>query len=131
MNQVSLTWIEFVEQFKPITNTISDSYVKYGNFNYMFETYGKEDEFVRTFIEQNRVWTYTDIGNGTVVSEGYHWVNRLGYYITEVPWVDGVDYEIDLDLDTCEECEEVIEFTCQEDDGELTCTNCCGHEGCQ
>lgn len=126
MKQVSLTWQEFEEQFKPIPNHFheNDPYLH-------FETYGEEDEFVRTFIDQKRVWTYTDIGNGSVVCEGYHWVNRLGYFITEIPWEDDTSYEVDLHMDTCEKCGDVIEIACQEDDGEWTCTECCGHEECK
>lgn len=123
--QVSLTWEEFEEQFKPIPNHFHEN-----DTALHFETYGEEDEFVRTFIEQNRVWTYTDVGSGTVISEGYHWVNRLGYFVTEVPWEEGTDYEVDLQLDTCEKCGDVLEFPCTEDDGELTCPACCGHEEC-
>jgi hypothetical protein len=122
-NQISLTWEEFEEQYKPIPNSIT-------NVGYIFETYGEEDEFVRKQDPKN-IWTYTDVGSGTAVYNGYHWVNRIGYYITELPYDEDTDYEVDLDMDTCEECEEVIEFACQEDDGELTCTNCCGHEGCE
>lgn len=123
--QVSLTWQEFQEQFKPLTNHFHEH-----DPELHFETYGEEDEFVRTFIDQKRVWTYTDVGNGSVITEGYHWVNRLGYFVTEVPWEDDTDYEVDLHLDTCEKCGEVIDFACQEDDGEWTCPACCGHEEC-
>ena len=122
---ISLTWEEFQEQFKPLLSPFGND-----DSNYNIETYGEELQYV---VEQDPhyVWTYTDVGNGTGIYNGYHWVNRLAYIVTEVPWVEGTEYEVDLDLDTCEECDEVIEMACQEDDGELTCTNCCGHEECQ
>jgi hypothetical protein len=122
MKQVSLTWEAFDEQFKVLKNKDDEPI--------MYETYGDEDAFVRLFIDQKRVWTYTDIGSGSVVSEGYHFVNRLGYYITELPYEDDTEYEIDLQQDTCEKCGDIIEFACQEDDGEYTCPACCGHEEC-
>ena len=122
MKQVSLTWQEFDEQFKVLKNADDEPI--------MYETYGEEDAFVRLFIDQKRVWTYTDIGSGSVVSEGYHFVNRLGYYITELPYEEDTEYEVDLSVDTCEKCGDVLEFPCQEDDGEYTCPTCCGHEEC-
>jgi hypothetical protein len=123
--QVSLTWEEFTEQFKPVPNHFhpNDPYLH-------FETYGEEVEFVKT-IPNERIWTYTDIGNGSVVTNGWHFINRLGYFITEVPAEDDTDYEVDLHIDSCEHCGEPIEFACVEDDGEWTCPTCCGHEECQ
>jgi hypothetical protein len=124
-NQVSMTWSEFVNFFKPERNKFSKD-----PDQFMYETYGEEVEWVNR-MDPHYVWTYVDIDNGSVIVEGYHYVNRIGYFITEVPWIDSTSYEIDLQLNACEQCDEVIEFTCQEDDGELNCSNCCGHEGCQ
>jgi hypothetical protein len=126
--RVSLTWEEFEEQFKPIKNTIS----KYPD-NFMFETYGEELEFVQK-QNPNNIWTESQIDYGFVTSEGYHFVNRMGYYITEVPWEDNTQYEVDLQLDTCTECLNPFSddaWACSEDDMEYTCNNCCGHEGCK
>lgn len=72
----NITEDEFDEKFKPITNPYSDSLV--------FETYGQEHNFVRG-RPNNTVWTMLD--DNTIVS-GYHFVNRVGYYITEVPWTE-------------------------------------------
>lgn len=75
---------EWVEKYKPIKNHISPSATFYG---YMFETYGLEIAFIRK--QKNEfVWTCVedDGGNGYILS-GYHTVNRLGYFVTEVPWV--------------------------------------------
>jgi hypothetical protein len=125
---ISLTWEEFEEQFKPIKNTIS----KYSD-NFMFETYGEELEFVQK-QNPNHIWTESQIDYGFVTSEGYHFVNRMGYYITEVPWEDNVSYEIDLQLDTCTECLNPFSddaWGCSEDGMEYVCNNCCGHEDCK
>ena len=125
MKQVSLTWSEFIDQYKPITNkfTTDPDFL-------MFETYGQELEFVQA-QDPKHIWTYMDCDNGSVTTEGFHYVNRIGYYITQVPWEDGVSYEVDLEVDTCELCGEPYDFPCVEDDGELTCPTCCEHEGCQ
>lgn len=35
--------------------------------------------------EPNKVWTLVDGDNGHIyVTEGFHFVNRIGYFITEV-----------------------------------------------
>jgi len=125
---ISLTWEEFEEQFKPIKN----SFTKYSE-SFMFETYGEELEFVQK-QNPNNIWTESQIDYGFVTSEGYHFVNRMGYYITEVPWEDNVSYEVDLNLDTCEVCDNPFSddaWGCSEDNMEYTCNNCCGHEACK
>ena len=58
-----------------------------------FETYGEELEFVRSVnaTEPNRVWTLVEGDSGDLwIVNGYHFVNRLNYFITEKPY-DG-DY---------------------------------------
>lgn len=128
---ISLTWDEFQEQYKPMLNHIIPNH--FGE-QYMFETYGEEDEFVRTLAEQNRVWTLTQVEYGTGIYNGYHWVNRLGYFVTEVPYPEDTEFEVDLCIDACEVCDKPFDddgYACQEDDGDLTCNNCCGHEDCK
>ena len=118
-NQVSMTWSEFVDFFKPETNKFSKD-----PDQMMYETYGEEVEWVNRY-DPHYVWTYVDIDFGSVVVEGYHYVNRIGYFITEVPWIDGTSYEIDLQMNLCDNCGEQLalkEFDC---DG--LCTDCCGH----
>ena len=119
-----LTWEQFVEQYKPIKNKFTKD-----PDQVMFETYGEEVEFVKQ-QDPYHIWTYVDGDNCSVTTNGWHFVNRIGDYVTEVPWKDEDYYEVDLQVDTCEKCEGAREFTCQEDDGELTCTECCGHEEC-
>lgn len=126
--RVSLTWSEFEEQFKPIKN----SFRKHSE-DFMYETYGEELDFVRSAPE-NTIWTYSQIDYGFVISEGYHFVNRLGYYVTEIPFEPDTEYEVDLYIETCEVCNNPFNddaYACQEDDMEYTCNNCCGHEGCK
>jgi len=125
---ISLTWEEFEEQFKPIKNSVSIY-----RDTHMFETYGEELEFVQK-QDPKHIWTESQIDYGFVTSEGYHFVNRMGYYITEVPWEDNVSYEVDLNLDTCEVCDNPFSddaWGCSEDNMEYTCNNCCGNEACK
>lgn len=68
-----------IEDFKPINN-------KFRPEEQMFETFGKELEFVRDQPE-NKIWTLMDDDDGNlVITTGFHTVNRVGYYITELPW---------------------------------------------
>jgi hypothetical protein len=68
-----------IEDFKPINN-------KFRPEEQMFETFGKELEWVKDQPE-NKVWTLMDDDDGNlVITTGFHVVNRVGYYVTEIPW---------------------------------------------
>lgn len=57
----------------------------------MYETFGEEYERVKEVLAENykRVWTVLDGGGRwCVLSAGFHYVNRLGYVITEQEWED-------------------------------------------
>jgi len=96
-NLIQLTEDEWFEQFKPIPNHIDNN----ASFNddeqgYMFETYGEELEFVKA-QEPNRIWTYFDGDDGgTYISDGYHVVNRIGYFVTALPYDDKQYYQVTI-----------------------------------
>jgi|Laugrespbdmm15sn_2_1035079.scaffolds.fasta_scaffold86555_2 hypothetical protein len=119
-NELSLTWSEFVDQFKPETNKFSKD-----PDQMMYETYGEEVEWVSR-MDPHYVWTYVDVDFGSVVVEGYHYVNRIGYFITEVPWIDSTSYEVDLQMSTCDNCSVALEESGYDCDG--LCVNCCDHK---
>ena len=75
------TYSSWADTFKPIKN----SFVKYDSLT--FETYGEEAEFVQK-ADNKYIWTEVDGDSGTYIIAGYHWVNRMHYYITEKPWDD-------------------------------------------
>jgi hypothetical protein len=78
------TYDAWVDTFKPIKNKIS----KYPDDSLIhFETYGEEVEFVQK-ADNKYIWTEVDGDAGTYIVAGYHWVNRIHYYITENPWDD-------------------------------------------
>jgi len=86
---------EFDEKFTPIKNHIDNN----ASFNgCMFETYGKELDFVFELSKkQNRVWTIIEGDNDTMYYiSGFHLVNRLGFLITEKEWLEETDVKIDL-----------------------------------
>jgi hypothetical protein len=82
-----MTYDYWVDNFKPIKNTVS----KYPDDSLIhFETYGDEVEAVKQAYEINpkTIWTEVDGDSGTYIVAGYHFVNRINYYITENQWED-------------------------------------------
>jgi hypothetical protein len=79
---VEMTEDEWFETYKPIKNHLDEN----ASFDgHMFETYDKEVEFVK---EQDPayIWMYGDGDDGgSYIWNGWHIVNRIGYFITEVP----------------------------------------------
>ncbi len=75
------TYDAWVDTFKPIKNNL----VKYDQLH--FETYGEEVEFVQR-ADNKYIWTEVDGDEGTYIVAGWHFVNRIHYYITENPWDD-------------------------------------------
>jgi len=72
----------------------------------MFETFGKELEFVRDMDKQGRVITIIEGDEDTINDSGepcpstyyvtgYHYVNRIGYLITKTPITE--EFEVKLD----------------------------------
>lgn len=81
----TITWEHFEEKFKPMKNCL-DSNASYDGC--MYETYGKEDEYVSSMAlkEPRRVWTVVENDEGELcLVDGWHLVNRIGYIITEEP----------------------------------------------
>lgn len=64
----------------------------------MFETYGKELEFIKN-LNPAHVWTYQDDDNGNpCFTSGYHVVNRIGYFYSDTPVQVGREIYIKLDV---------------------------------
>jgi hypothetical protein len=53
---------------------------------FMFETFGEELEMIVMFMNDRQVWTWVDADGGTYIIPGYHYVNRIGYFLTEKEW---------------------------------------------
>tara|TARA_R110002020_G_scaffold188167_12_gene386856 strand:- start:10 stop:309 length:300 start_codon:yes stop_codon:yes gene_type:complete len=80
---------EFVSIYKPIKNTIVEDSCYDG---YMFETYDREFNFVKKMQKKNPyyIWTLLDCDT---ITQGLHFVNRMGYFICEVPFDEDGEYE--------------------------------------
>lgn len=73
---------QWVTEYKPKTRDGVPDEIR------MFETYGTDLEIVKK-TDNNHVWTLVDTDYGfPVTCAGFHFVNRIGYYVTEKPWTD-------------------------------------------
>ncbi len=111
-NFIELTFDEWCEQYKPIVNHIDDNAsFDNGDGGIMFETYGEEVEFVKS-CSPDKIWMYGQGDDGgTYVWNGWGFVNRLGYFITEVPCPDGLTIQVQVgepDL-TCDFCGDILD----------------------
>lgn len=82
----SITNEQWEKTYLPIVNPITGDC----DTSYSFETYGEELDYVRSHDEHN-VWTEIDGDNGVYIVNGYCLVNRIHYYVTEVPWTEDVE----------------------------------------
>ena len=88
---------EFDNTFTMVKNRLDDNSSLDGC---MFETYGKEQEYILDYIKDpesaKHVWTYADNDNGQVCFlSGRHSVNRIGYFVTKEP--HGGDIVVELE----------------------------------
>src|SRR5580658_3474235 len=103
-NFVQLTEDEFYGQYGPlIRNHINENAgwncadASEDDSGCMFETYGPEVEFVRQ-QDPRTIWTLVDYGQGgEIILSGYHWVNRIGYFLSRVRLPEGVSVEVCLE----------------------------------
>jgi hypothetical protein len=112
-------WKAWEDKFKPIKNHFRND-----PDEQMFETYGEEVEFV-TKADNKYIWTYLQGDMSDLLVAGYHYVNRLGYYISSIPWENEDDYVL---LSVQEECECYDEDR-EDNDGEFGDANCPECEG--
>ena len=107
-NFIEMTEDEWIATYKPIKNHIDTN----ASFNgEMFETYGEEVEFVKQ-QNPNTIWMYGDGDDGGgYVWSGWGFVNRIGYFITEVPFPDNTTIQIQLTIPFyfCENCDSELE----------------------
>ena len=107
-NFIEMTFEEADEKFRFMPNP----YDEYASFDgLMFETYGDEVEFVKSY-NPAKIWTYGDgdDGNGYLWS-GWHFVNRLGYFVSENACPPDTEIQIRLTIKFfyCENCNAEIE----------------------
>lgn len=100
---IEMDFEEWCETYKPIPNNYDENASFDGA---MFETYGAEVEFVKK-ADPAHVWMYGDgDGGNSYIWNGWGFVNRLGYFITEVPCPPNTDIQIKVGINWyyCEGC---------------------------
>lgn len=94
---LEIDYEEWFDLYKPVQNPIDNN----ASFDgCLFETSGAEHKYI-VDADQLRVWTLLDNDGVLTVSNGYHRVNRMGYFVTEVPYMDGqlIDVKVDTEPD--------------------------------
>jgi len=112
-NFIEMDFDAWCDTYKPINNHIDTNASFDGT---MFETYGAEYEFVKA-QEENRIWMYGDGDDGgSYIWSGWGFVNRIGYFITEIPFPENTTIQVKVSAYWfyCEGCG--AEF---EDEGQL------------
>ena len=103
-NFIEMTFDEADEKFRFMVN----NYDEYASFDgLMFETYGDEVEYVKSILSSSpdRVWTFGDGDDGGgYIWNGWSFINRIGYFISEVPCPPDTTIQI-LVSDPCYFCE--------------------------
>ena len=114
-------WDKWAEKYKPIPNKFS----KHNEL--MYETFGEELEFIKT-VNNAHVWTWVQGDMSDLIVAGISFVNRLGYYVTEVPWTD-IDEYVLLSVEVECECydEEAMDNGERDEHGDPNCTKCEGY----
>lgn len=111
----TITWEEFADTYKPIKRK-----TEAGHDIYPYETGGEEFEFIRSQPAEN-IWTEVDGEGGCYIINGLHYVNRIQYYVCEVPVTTEKYIEVVCSVDR--ECDCIDE----EGDGDPTCAECEGN----
>lgn len=98
-----MTIEQWESKYKPIVNPNAEDECSADRF----ETHGEDLEFVLNVANRTpkKVWTLEDIGGQLIICAGYHLVNRMNYFITEVEWEDE-----NLEVQYCDE-----DVCCDED----------------
>jgi hypothetical protein len=105
---VEIDFDEWCETYKPIKNHIDTKASFDGE---MFETYGDEVEFVKQ-QDPAYIWMYGDGDDGgSYIWNGWHFVNRIGYFITAVPCPPDTTMQIRVSHNWfyCENCQAEFE----------------------
>lgn len=114
---------KFIACYEPFENHLVND-APYSN--YMFETYGVELEYVK-LQDEDTVWTIVECDDEEeYIIQGFHYVNRIGYIITQESWDAKKEVQVDINekisigkakLATIDFLEEIgIELTDEQED---------------
>lgn len=83
---------EEFEEHRPIINPHGDR----GWGGTLWGSHGAELNFIRNQHE-NKVWTLVEVDGEMCIVTGFHWVNRVGYFVTENPWKEECEVRVPED----------------------------------
>jgi len=79
MIDIIMKWEYWEDTFKPI----------------WFDKYTMQhEELPPSDIDHHYVWTVCEEDNTFYIRKGFAIVNRLYYYVTEIPWMENVEYHV-------------------------------------
>jgi hypothetical protein len=85
MNEyLHLSYDAWFDTYKPVLSSFGD--VK--DYDY------DEARNLARSVHSNRLWTLLDCDGQLVIANGWHYVNRLGYHMTELPFKAGITIEV-------------------------------------
>lgn len=94
IHHLTMTYDDWQDAYQPVTNPLIDNAPFDG---LMFETFGPELDHIRD-TPADRIWTLVEGDNDTLyVLSGFHFVNRLGYFIAAHPRQPHVLIEVPVD----------------------------------
>lgn len=90
-----MTYEQWIETYKPMHNHIAET----SDFDdTMFETYGDECQFIQELVNTapDTIWTLVagDSIDGWSIISGRHYVNRMGYFVSQVPFAYDMEIQI-------------------------------------
>jgi hypothetical protein len=98
MKYITISEDEFVSGYQPMANHLDpNAAFDWGDgHGTLFETYGDELAFVRAQA-RSAIWTLLTVDGSLTIFSGYHFVNRLGYFIGKIPVETDLIVEVSLD----------------------------------
>lgn len=114
---IEMDYDKWLKNYKPIYNHLDDnaSFQDETGKGIMFETYGDEVEFVKS-QDPAKIWTYGDGDDGGgYIWAGWSFINRIGYFITEVPCPPDTEIQIQID-ESPKECDNCGVYIYNEED---------------
>ena len=99
MKHIQLTSDEWIEQYDPIFDE-DGTLVDYDpRIDEGFGLPSLKRQDLETAIAENRAWTMLDTDGHLYIVSGTHTVNMLSYHITEKPYNEDEDIEVDYESD--------------------------------
>lgn len=91
------TW---ATKYQPITNPRGNDYFVENTdwmTNSYFDTIGEDKDYmVEKDITEEYVWTWQEFDGDWILSQGYKFANRLGYFITSIPYDKNDPTEVEI-----------------------------------